>query len=590
MARNPRHDAEWGADLGGWNDGRPPPSRIDSARASRQANAERQAEQQRQQRQAAMQQPRRQQPQQQQRAQQAAVDPALEAAWGASVARADPQDLADDSRPISRDTHGARPSRGRPASRAPADELADAWAAADGRLQQRPDTAESQFYDNRARAQREAATPWADHSSSAANAGGARDDPFRTKPSGRPPSAEFRPNTPWAPDDAMAAADAAAMAAAGRQKKVSTPYATQQSIDGRPQMAAQPRPDSAEPPWEHAAPRRRNVRVMVTPPASPGHSADGYAPRSPYGSPGMTAEDDRLQQAWGASLSAAPKSPPGIQVRSRASAPFAEEPALEAAWAASLGGGGGGGASSAQVEYGAHDVPPWDAQPPASAGGNSSRLGGALPGMAQAEAEDAMAAAWAAGGAPPQRPQSGGPAAPWASHKGARGNTERDPELEAAWAAASGTAAPAAEPDYDDGGGPVVQRAKPRPSALQPPDSPGAAPYASHPGRGTADPALEAAWGASVAPADPRDLADHPPSPARLKHPPKRRQKPTYGRVTGANSRLHRPPPPKEKAVAFESDAADPALEAAWGASVKVRTTAAPSLRIVVCVALDLLT
>ena len=32
------------------------------------------------------------------------------------------------------------------------DGLADAWAAADGRLPERPDTAESQFYENRAKA------------------------------------------------------------------------------------------------------------------------------------------------------------------------------------------------------------------------------------------------------------------------------------------------------------------------------------------------------------------------------------------------------------------------------------------------------
>ena len=109
---------------------------------------------------------------------------------------------------------------------APQDGLADAWAAADGRLPERPDTAESQFYDNRAKAMG-GRTPWADQESS-------RPD--------QPPVAGHRPTTPWAPDDSMTAANAAAVGAYGRQEKVNTPWALQQSMEGfsAPNTAAAP--------------------------------------------------------------------------------------------------------------------------------------------------------------------------------------------------------------------------------------------------------------------------------------------------------------------------------------------------------------
>jgi hypothetical protein len=110
-------------------------------------------------------------------------------------------------------------------------------------------------------------------------------------------------------------------------------------------------------------------------------------------------------------------------------------------------------------------------------------------------------------------------------HKGARGNTDPDPELEAAWAAASGAA--------DDTSEPVVRRRDRRPPGLQAPPSPA---RGGGGGGGGVDPALEAAWGASVSAADPRDLADHPPSPSRFKHPPRRQQQPKP-----AQSRLSQP-------------------------------------------------
>eukprot|EP01043_Picozoa_sp_COSAG02_P029956 COSAG02_NODE_1888_length_10500_cov_3.026536_4_plen_1147_part_00 len=538
----------------------------------------------------------------QQQEAQAGMDPALEAAWGASVARADPTDIATDSRPVTQDVHGARPAARqqqqvrtyhdpyRPAS----DGLADAWAAADGRLPERPDTAESQFYENRAKAMGGAAggMPWADHTSS--------------QPDQPPIAGSFRPTTPWAPDSAIAASDAAAMAAYGKPKKVKTPWATQQSIDGGMPAAApdhfRPRPSSAassQAPWEQEPPRHRTQRAMVSPPNSPGGSgySDTGAPRSPYGSGGtfdnrdygdIHPNDQALQTAWDASIGQStsgqvPPSPSGIQVRHRNPAPFAEEPALESAWAASIGSGveqaGRGGPSG----YGPHDVPPWEGS---GGAGLPKKLGGALPGLAQAEAEDAMAAAWEAGGGGKGPGPSGATtnvAPPWASHKGARGNTEPDPELEAAWAVATGVGAgpaPAVENDYDQESQPVVRRQRgARPAALQPPGSPGGgtggnAPWASHPGgRGVVDPGLEAAWGASVAPADPQDLAEHPPSPARLKHPNKRlgqKKKTQSGR-----SRLQMPRSPAQQPDGGsrfdgrgQSVQMDKALEAAWGASV----------------------
>ena len=72
--------------------------------------------------------------------------------------------------------------------------------------------------------------------------------------------------------------------------------------------------------------------------------------------------------------------------------------------------------------------------------------------------------------------------------------------------------------------------------------------------------------GVSVAPADPQDLAEHPPSPARLKHPNKRLgQKTTSGR-----SRLQMPRSPAQQQAGGggQSAAMDKALEAAWGVSV----------------------
>ena len=547
MSRGARHEAEWGSELGGWSDGRPPPKRAPSRGSSHDGSrdgggayanvpssgygqqaqgggAAQQAREAQNRRQVQFEQQHRQQEQQQQR-QPGAIDPALEAAWGASVTRADPTDIATDSRPIEQDVHGARPAaRQQPQTNAyrdpyrqQGDGLADAWAAADGRLPERPDMAESQFYENRAKAMGGAAegTPWADHSSA--------------RPDQPPVAGTFRPTTPWAPDSAMAASDAAAMAAYGKPKKVKTPWATQQSIDGGMPAAQadhfRPRPSSAASsaaPWEQEPPRHRTQRVMVSPPNSPGGSsyADNGAPRSPYGSGGtfenrdygdIHPSDQALKAAWGASIGQsgsgqAPPSPSGIQVRHRTAAPFAEEPALEAAWAASVG-GGRSETGRPPSGYGPHEVPPWDAQKAAN-GGIPQKLGGALPGLAQAEAEDAMAAAWAAGsgGGGPSQGKDVDVAAPWASHKGARGNKEPDPELDAAWAAATGVGAapaPAAEYDYDEDSQPVVRRQRgARPAALRPPDSPGGngggggdAPWASHPGgRGVVDPALEAAW------------------------------------------------------------------------------------------------
>jgi hypothetical protein len=86
-------------------------------------------------------------------------------------------------------------------------EAREGRAAADGRQPERPDTAESQFYDNRARAQGNSGTPWAEHTAE--------------QQMGRLASAsEYRPSTPWADDNAMTASDAAAVAAAGRSRKV----------------------------------------------------------------------------------------------------------------------------------------------------------------------------------------------------------------------------------------------------------------------------------------------------------------------------------------------------------------------------------
>ena len=217
-SRNARRDAEWGQDLGGWTDGRPPPpKRAGSSRGNslkdvpssgygqqpRAGGAQQKAHEAQQRRQVELEQNHHQQQhgRRQQQGAQGGLDPALEAAWGASVARADPTDIATDSRPVAQDVHGARPAARqqqqvrtyhdpyRPAS----DGLADAWAAADGRLPERPDTAESQFYENRAKAMRGAAggTPWADHTSS--------------QPDQPPIAGSFRPTTPWAPDSAIAA-------------------------------------------------------------------------------------------------------------------------------------------------------------------------------------------------------------------------------------------------------------------------------------------------------------------------------------------------------------------------------------------------
>lgn len=520
-SRNARREAEWGQDLGGWTDGRPPPKRggrgkhadVPSSGYGQQPRgsaAQQQVREAQRRRQAELE-------QQQAQRQQGGMDPALEAAWGASVARADPTDIATGSRPVAQDVHGARPPvRQQPQLRAyqdpyrpGSDGLADAWAAADGRLPARPDTAESQFQENRAKAMGGAAagTPWADHTSS--------------KPDEPPAAGSFRPTTPWAPDSAVAAADAAALAGYGKPKKVKTPWATQQSIEGGLPAEGpdhfRPRPSSAassRAPWEQEPPRQRTQRAMVSPPNSPGGSgySDSGAPRSPYGSGGtfdnreygdIHPNDQALQAAWGASIgqaasAQAPPSPSGIQVRHRNPAPFAEEPALEAAWAASLESGKAG--SNGPSGYGPHEVPPWDEK---EGGDLPKKLGGALPGLAQAEAEDAMAAAWKAGGAS-NSPSSGAKAnnvsAPWASHKGARGNTEPDAELEAAWAAATGvrpSPVPAPENEYDQESQPVVRRQRgARPSALQPPGSPGGdTPWASHPGgRGVVDPGLEAAW------------------------------------------------------------------------------------------------
>jgi hypothetical protein len=172
------------------------------------------------------------------------------------------------------------------------------------------------------------------------------------------------------------------MAAYGKPKKVQTPWATQQSIDGgMPTDDYRPRPSSAASsaaPWEQELPPRRTQRVQVAPPSPGGYSSysDDGAPRSPYGTGGnygnnaygdVHPSDPALQAAWGASLgggdSQAPPSPSGIQLRHRTAAPFAEEPALEAAWAASVGAGGRGQAPSrggSSSGYGPHAVPPWD--------------------------------------------------------------------------------------------------------------------------------------------------------------------------------------------------------------------------------------
>lgn len=531
-SRNARRDAEWGQDLGGWTDGRPPSKRSGDGRGGALANVpssgygqqprgggpQQKAREAQRQRQVALEQP-------QGRRQQVAVDPALEAAWGASVARADPTDIATNSRPVEQDVHGARPPVRQQPQLQPyqdpyrpsgSDGLADAWAAADGRQPVRPDTAESQFYDNRAKAMRGATggTPWADHTS--------------TQPDEPPVAGSFRPTTPWAPDSAMAASDAAAMAAYGKPKKVKAPWAMQQSIEGGLSTAApdhfRPRPSSAassQAPWEREPPRQRTQRVMASPPNSPGGYgySDTGAPRSPYGSGGtfdnkdygdIHPNDQALQAAWGASIGQpaggqAPPSPSGIQVRHRNAAPFAEEPALESAWMASIGSRGGKSGVGGPSGFGPHDVPPWN---DSVGGGVPRKLGGALPGLAQAEAEDAMAAAWGAGlaGNGPSAKANPNASAPWAMHKGARGNTEPDAELEAAWAVATGVRvapAPSVENDYDEESQPVVRRQRGgRPAALQPPGSPGGsggAPWASHPGgRGVVDPGLEAAWCARI--------------------------------------------------------------------------------------------
>ena len=217
----------------------------------------------------------------------------------------------------------------------------------------------------------------------------------------------------------------------------------QQSIDGPAAPApGLRRPPSAGAPWQQEQPPQRMQRgrvTLVTPPGSPGYSDAGYSDRGSYApdspqvrSPTMcvcvvgwfvhsprsplplatgpprparsaaTTGVGGLGRVGSAAVAARPAgsaltncnapvlaevhSPGRLpQVRNRAAAPFAEDPALDAAWSASLGGGGGGGAGPREdFDYGDHDVPPWHADTaPRHGSGGGTKLGGALPGLAQ---------------------------------------------------------------------------------------------------------------------------------------------------------------------------------------------------------------
>jgi hypothetical protein len=383
-------------------------------------------------------------------------------------------------------------------------QLAQAWSVSLGEQDGgRPDTADSAFAANRARAQG-SGTPWAEHgadvrsdslvagdmnaqlqaawgaSTSAAPGAGYDPDPYK-----RPDTARSNVSTPWAEHDEQAEEIAPPVhhhyAGGERSHRVKTPWATQQSFEGRlvaqATLGGRARPSSAAAPWEREE-RKRGGRLM-TPPPSPSRPSQAssrahrplYDVRTPIPRPRPTGLRDCLdcdsacvtptlvkrlsgkparQDAPpypGHEESGPPRSPPGIQQRQRGSAPYAEDSALDAAWAASTRTAQPAASPSPQPQpqtasYGGHHpVPPWE-QAGTPADKQPRGKGAALPagvqrGSALASAYDPqLAGAWAAqdgggGGGGGGRVRGGGVGADG-------GGSAYDPQLAAAWAAQDG--------------------------------------------------------------------------------------------------------------------------------------------------------